>query len=86
MSVEPAEGSQLPPAELRARLNKGFGCLSIIATALGAGAGAFVAWNVRPMIEAGVAAGAFIGGGAIIGAIVTLLVFRRRFAAMAKVK
>lgn len=73
---------QMPDA-LRGRLSKGWGCLRTIVTLLGAVAGAVFAWNVRTVVAPQVPLVAWAAGGAVLGAIITLVVFSTRFKATA---
>lgn len=74
--------SGLMPDGLRGRLSKGWGCMRAIVALLGAVAGAIFAWNVRTVVAREVPLVAWASGGAVLGAIIAVAVFSRRFKAM----
>ena len=78
------EPSQLSPEEKKARMGKAFGVMGLMAIVLGGGAGAFFAWNIRPIVAAGIPLTPFAIGGAVLGAIIAFVAFRRMFAQAAK--
>lgn len=84
MSNDPQGGtSQLTPEEKKARLGRAFGVMSLMAIVGGAGAGAIFAWNVAPVVAAGVPLLPLAAGGALLGAIIAFFAFRRVFASAA---
>lgn len=68
------------PEELNARLAKGKRIVSLAAALFGAAGGAFFAWNVRPVIASGIPLLPFAAGGAVLGAIIGVVIFRVKFA------
>jgi len=71
------------PMALRARLNRGWGCLRLFSAALGAAAGAIFGWNVQPIVAEGWPLSLVAGLAAVLGSVLTLLLFTRRFKGMA---
>lgn len=70
------------PEGLRARLRKGWGCLRFGIAVLGAGAGAVFGWNVRPVLAPEWPLSLVALTCAVLGAVVSLVLFSRRFKGM----
>lgn len=71
------------PAGLKARLNRGWGCLRAFSAALGGVAGAVFGWNVQPIVAEGWPLSVFAGLAAVLGAVLALVLFTQRFKGMA---